>query len=209
MILFPWITFLKLMIFYIEKLIESYVYMINDVTLKISTDVAEEPTQLAARPVALRDHMVALEVDVVTLEIILAEAEREEGIETGRTPEADLPAQMGDAPGIPHPLVPGLLVVVAIVTYVGNSSKEDVIDTTVNMNIILGAPTGLDSENTLVIGAIAAVNAGERGDGSTQNTLLDETLVVLLLAIDVPGAVIVLDVITLTPLLKPNVTRNP
>ena len=77
------------------------------------------------------------------------------------------------------------------------------------MNIILGAPTGLDSENTLVIGAIAAVNAGERGDGSTQNTLLDETLVVLLLAIDVPGAVIALDVITLTPLLKPNVSKKP
>ena len=208
MILFPWITFLKLMIFYIEKLIESYVYMINDVTLKISTDVAEEPTQLAARPVALRDHMVALEVDVVTLEIILAEAEREEGIETGRTPEADLPEQMGDALGIPHPLAPGLSVKIVIVTFVGNSSKEDVIDTTVNMNIILGAPTGLDSENTLVIGAIAAVNAGERGDG-TGNTILDENLVVLLLAIEIPGVVIVLGVITLTPLLKPKVTRTP
>ena len=208
MILFPWITFLKLMIFYIEKLIESYVYMINDVTLKISTDVAEEPTQLAARPVVLRDHTVALEDDVVTLEIILAEAEREEGIETGRTPEADLPEQMGDAPGIPHPLVPGLLVKIAIVTYVGNSSKENVIDTTANMNIILGAPTGLDSEGILVIGAIAAEDAGGKGDG-IGNTILDETLVVLLLAIEIPGVVIVLGVITLTPLLKPNATRNP
>ena len=208
MILFPWITFLKLMIFYTEKSIESYVYTINDVTLKISTDVAEEPTQLAARPVVLRDHTVALEDDIVILEIILDEAEKDEGIEIGKTPEADLPEQMGGTLGIPRPLVPGLLVVVVTVTFVGNSSKEDVIDTTVNMNIILGAPTGLDSESILVIGAIAAVDAGEKGDG-IGNTILDETLVVLLLAIDVPGAVIVLDVITLTPLLKPNVTRNP
>ena len=119
MILFPWITFLNLMIFYTEKLIEFYVYMINDVILKISTDAAEEPTQLAARSVVLQDHKGALEDDVI-LEIILDEAEKDE-TEIGKTPEVDLPEQMGGTLGIPRLLVPGLLVVVAIVMYVGNS----------------------------------------------------------------------------------------